>query len=441
MSFSDSRDKASLAAPVLSAQAEMSSISTQRQGASDLLSSGFPGGEWQQQGISAGTTVKARQNQQPQPQEPTRAPLDALIEEKRDQAEEKVATGEYDRLPGWQQHLWIFFMRTRGESWKEQTGWPTEPCAPKGADAVYELYGVTRPFNRKDEVVCIDLAWNNLQGDVGALDGLWKLKSLEVLNLGANRLTGYLSGPDLQQLGVLKELHLYRNGLRGRVPSEIGMLRHLSSLWLFENHFSGALPDAFGTMPSLVDVRINSNRLTGPIPTSLAGCTNIKVLNLQKNALDGPIPEDILTSCCRLRDLRLWSNKLTGPLSPEVSCLRYLEVLMVQKNQLSWVVPRTLTKCERLKRLDLSHNTFRGELPLQTFGTLTCLDSLNVSCNARISGDVPRELRQLRSLTFMDLSGTSLDELDEFAADVAAGRTAAPPDMRLYIEGYTRAEL
>jgi Leucine-rich repeat (LRR) protein len=225
------------------------------------------------------------------------------------------------------------------------------------------------------------------------------------------------------------------------VPAEIGSLKQLASLWLFENHFTGPLPECFDGLHKLADVRVNSNRLSGPVPLSLGGCSSLSVLNLQKNSLTGPVPEEVLTKCIKLKDLRLWANRLTGPLSPEVSCLRHLEVLLLQRNLLNWVLPPQLGKCKALRKLDLSHNAFRGELPPHTFGTLVDLDHLSVANNPRLSGAIPRELRQLRCLMLVDLSGTSLEDLDEFAADMASGKSAAPPNVKVIVEGYSKDPL
>lgn len=102
----------------------------------------------------------------------------------------------------------------------------------------------------------------------------------QVLSLGANRLSGPLPGHSLQRLESLKELHLYRNQLRGPIPHEIGALRTLTSVWLFENLLSGELPDIFGQLTNLVDFRVNSNRLRGHIPPSLQYCSSLKVCPL-----------------------------------------------------------------------------------------------------------------------------------------------------------------
>jgi Leucine-rich repeat (LRR) protein len=112
-------------------------------------------------------------------------------------------------------------------------------------------------------VQSLDLAWNGLAGELAAVGSLWAMSGLEVLSLGANQLTGLLPGLELGKLHRLRELHLYRNSLRGRLPPQLGSLRQLSSLWLFENHLTGPVPLELGALSNLVDLRLNSNRLTG----------------------------------------------------------------------------------------------------------------------------------------------------------------------------------
>lgn len=58
-----------------------------------------------------------------------------------------------------------------------------------------------------------------------------------------------------------------------------------------------------------------------------------------------------------------------------------------------------------------------------------------------LAPQIPRELRQLANLKVIDLSGTSLEEMDAFASDVANGRTSAAPNVRVVIEGYNTQHL
>ena len=44
---------------------------------------------------------------------------------------------------------------------------------------------------------------------------------------------------------------LYRNGITGKIPTEIGNLRNLVSMDLYENKFKGRIPKSFAKLKSL----------------------------------------------------------------------------------------------------------------------------------------------------------------------------------------------
>ena len=45
-------------------------------------------------------------------------------------------------------------------------------------------------------------AWNHLTGPINDLEGLWSLDTLQVLQLGANKLEGMLSGTETKGYGA-----------------------------------------------------------------------------------------------------------------------------------------------------------------------------------------------------------------------------------------------
>jgi len=178
--------------------------------------------------------------------------------------EERLQSGAWEKLPHWKCALVELYKKLGGPGWRARGGWPSAEHVPTGSVPLdEELFGVSRPFDKRHEVSSLDLAWNNLAGDISTVASLWGMSGLEVLSLGANKLTGVLPGLELKKLPRLRELHLYRNSLRGRVSPELGSLRHLTSLWLFENHLTGPLPEELGQLGELVDLKLNSNRLTG----------------------------------------------------------------------------------------------------------------------------------------------------------------------------------
>eukprot|EP00750_Incisomonas_marina_P019208 INCI3251.6.p1 GENE.INCI3251.6~~INCI3251.6.p1 ORF type:complete len:695 (+),score=80.71 INCI3251.6:1713-3797(+) len=137
-----------------------------------------------------------------------------------------------------------------------------------------------------------------------------------------------------QRLCVV-ELELNRNGLRGRLPSELGLLHELQQL------------------------RLNSNQLTGPIPSELGHLRNLTKLSLRDNCLGGKIPTELCT-LPKLRDLWLFGNQLTGPLPPELGRLPKIEVLGLNDNCFTGNLPSELNSLTSLQMLYLEDNNFSG---------------------------------------------------------------------------------
>jgi hypothetical protein len=50
------------------------------------------------------------------------------------------------------------------------------------------------------------------------------------------------------------ELHLYRNKLKGQIPTEIGLLQDLGSMYLDNNHLTGGIPTEVGTLNQLSQI-------------------------------------------------------------------------------------------------------------------------------------------------------------------------------------------
>ena len=68
------------------------------------------------------------------------------------------------------------------------------------------------------------------------------------------------------------------NGLRGRLPPELGNLAKLIWLHLNHNQLSGPIPDELGNLANLQNLEISSNELTGSIPAELGNLANLRDL-------------------------------------------------------------------------------------------------------------------------------------------------------------------
>ncbi|CAM9820202.1 unnamed protein product, partial [Ectocarpus sp. 8 AP-2014] len=108
--------------------------------------------------------------------------------------------------------LLVLHRSTGGANWTNNANWDTD--TPIG-----DWHGV----QVKDDghVVKLDLASNNLRGDIPAILG--KLKLLKTLILSNNTLTGSIP-PELGEMESLEVLDLGSNKLSGHIPDQLGQL-------------------------------------------------------------------------------------------------------------------------------------------------------------------------------------------------------------------------
>ena len=134
-----------------------------------------------------------------------------------------------------------------------------------------------------------------------------------VLNWSYVRPVSSWRGVSIGAGGRVVGLDLRDMNLTGRIPRELGELRHLYVL------------------------RLDGNRLTGPIPPELANLTGLTMLSLDGNRLTGPIPPGV-ANLPNVRQLWLADNRLTGSIPPRLAGFEVLSV-------------------------DVTGNGFRGQLP------------------------------------------------------------------------------
>ena len=260
-------------------------------------------------------------------------------------------------------------------------------------------------------------------------------------------------GVKTDSLGYVMELDLGGNGLRGRIPSEIGDLEGLKTLEIGSNDLRGPLPlamirlplerfgygetklcaqddDAFrqwlNGIPSLEETgvecadprevlaalynatgganwRQNQNWMSdAPLDEWFGVDTDedgqVTRIELFQNGLHGPIPPE-LGDLPRLEQLRLWSNSLSGSIPPELGNLSSLLVLMLDGNRLSGSLPPELGDLHNALGIFLFNNQLTGSIPPE-LGRLSSLYELRLNDN-RLTGPIPPELGDLP--VFQDL--------------------------------------
>ncbi|VVA37481.1 PREDICTED: receptor [Prunus dulcis] len=258
------------------------------------------------------------------------------------------------------------------------------------------------------------------------------------LNLGSGGLQGNIhSNSSLFSLGHLKRLDLSENDFRGSpIPSKFGGFVSMTHLDLSYSNFSGPIPSEIPHLSTLVSLNLSQysfpvvphvdtltfNRIvqnltnlrelvlnevdmSSVVPNSFKNLSSsLKTLELSDCHLQGKFPESIFHRP-NLRLLYLGNNyNLTGYFpesnwsSPlEMLDLSYTRILVdwhhltrnfkslrdLYLNNCSFVgsYPAFLGNLTQIMRLDLSSNSFGGQIPWSFFLNLESLVSLNLGGN------------------------------------------------------------
>ncbi|RCV04881.1 hypothetical protein SETIT_1G037000v2 [Setaria italica] len=241
--------------------------------------------------------------------------------------------------------------------------------------------------------------------DWGFMFSLTNCSSLQLLDVGDNRLRGELPN----SVGNLSKSMWYFgvnfNSITGNIPEGIGNLVGLNFINLGNNLFDGPIPDSLGKLKKLNRLYLSINNLSGSIPSSISNLQMLNLLSLGGNALGGEIPPSL--SSCPLQVLDLSYNSLTGSIPKELFFISTMsDSLHLEHNFLSGSLPSDVGNLKNLRLLDLSDNRFSGEIP-SSLGECHSLQHLNTSGNF-IQGKIPPSLQQLRGLQVLDLSHNNL---------------------------------
>ena len=184
-----------------------------------------------------------------------------------------------------------------GEDWRVKENWLSDR-------PVEEWYGVKRNYDNGK--LSIYLGANGLEG---VLPGaIFRLKTLEVLNLCNNEITGNIPA-DIGECTALRQLSLNGNRLTGKIPVGIGKLENLETLDLSRNQLSGEIPAEIGGLKQLKFLRMGGNRLTGSIPAAIGSLLRLECVDISSNLLTGEIPDELVL-LENLEEVNLYDNRL-----------------------------------------------------------------------------------------------------------------------------------
>uniref|UniRef100_A0ACD6AQL9 Uncharacterized protein n=1 Tax=Avena sativa TaxID=4498 RepID=A0ACD6AQL9_AVESA len=349
------------------------------------------------------------------------------------------------------------------------------------------LEGALDGINKLTNLVTLDLGGNELSGNIP--ESIGDLKRLEELHLEHNNMSGelpttlsnctnlvtidlksnYFSGKltkvNFSNLPNLTKLDLLYNRLTGKIPDSIYSCSKLTALRLSCNHFHGQLSERIGNLKSLSFLSVYNMSLTNitrtlqilrssrslsilliglnfmhetmPEDDNINGFEKLHVISMESCSLSGTIP-DWLSKLTNLEILSLNNNRLSGPIPDWISSLNFLFYLDISNNNITGKIPTTLTEMPMVNSentqahldpsvfplpiyrggleyrkpnvstglLDLSNNKLTGDIPLE-IGQLKSLYSLNLSFND-LTGQIPISICNLTNLYVLDLSDNNL---------------------------------
>ncbi|KAG1355036.1 putative Receptor-like protein EIX1 [Cocos nucifera] len=265
----------------------------------------------------------------------------------------------------------------------------------------------TLPHVNFTSLTILDLSSNSIAQ--GIPDWLFNLSSLEHLDLGYNQFHGNIPLA-IGNLKNLRSIDLLDNKISGGIPETMGNLESLEYLDLSANIISGGIPETVGHLKSLESLDLSGNNISGEIAKTIGRLTKLQILNLGDNKISGEIPATV-GNLTELRIIDLSYNVINGQIPETVGNLHHLEELHLQNNSLAGVIPRTVGNLCNLRDFDASENNISGYITGFMEGFPRCstkrLQSIDLH-NNNLSGPLPSQIGELRSLVYLVVHGNSL---------------------------------
>ncbi|KAJ1253964.1 hypothetical protein BS78_K144900 [Paspalum vaginatum] len=293
-------------------------------------------------------------------------------------------------------------------------------------------------LTRLEELLMSD---NNMSRELPS--ALSNCTNLVTIDLKGNRFTGELTKVNFSNLINLRTLDVLYNKFTGTIPESIYSCSNLNALRLSGNSLHGQLSPRIVDLKSLSFLSISSNKFTNitNMLRILQNSSSITTLligghNFNGEAMPG---DDIIAGFQNLQVLSISGCSLSGKIPFWLSKLKSLKMLFLQKNQLSGPIPAWIKNLELLFYLDISNNRLTGEVPLALmempmlksekattdvdpsafertvyiarglqYRKLNAVPKLLNLGNNKLTGVIPKEIGQLKSLNVLNFSMNSL---------------------------------
>nr|GMD50678.1 probable LRR receptor-like serine/threonine-protein kinase At3g47570 [Ipomoea batatas] len=166
-------------------------------------------------------------------------------------------------------------------------------------------------------------------------------------------------------------------------------------------------------MPNLEGFYFAANKFHGTIPISLPNASKLQIFEVSQNYLVGKVSDNI----GRLKDLlvlNLWHN-LFGSNDPlndlafitSLSNCTNLNYFAIAINKFEGIIPSEIGELHKLQLLSIGKNQISGKMPLTLFN-LTSLASISLH-NNNFDGNIPSNVENFRNLNEWYMNNNKLD--------------------------------
>jgi Leucine-rich repeat (LRR) protein len=299
----------------------------------------------------------------------------------------------------------LFYSTGGATQWTESNGWLS------GSHECSWFTSSSDASCKNGIFVRLSLFRNGLGGSIPVELGL--LRNLVEIELQTQYMVGTIPGELMSQLTSLECLSISSNLISGTMPTEIGLLTNLTNILLHANGLEGTLPTELGLLTNVVHMQLFHQFLEGTIPTEIGHLTNLKTLGLWMNRFSGAVPSEIghLTN---LAELSIHDNAFSGIIPSEMGNLVEPEMFELQRNNFTGPIPSELGNLNIISYFNVGDNTLTGSIPTEVLRA-TNLFFFSIYSN-QVSGKIPTEFGELSIMEelYLDanhLSGTLPTEL------------------------------
>ncbi|XP_050142668.1 receptor-like protein 7 [Malus sylvestris] len=261
------------------------------------------------------------------------------------------------------------------------------------------------PLTNSSGVSELDLHSNQLQGQIPVF-----LPYAGYLDYSRNHFSSSIPTNIGNFLSMTRYLSLSRNNLHGIIPVSI-CNASLEFLDMSDNSLSGMIPQCLTAMSSRV-LSLRRNNLTGTIPGGVLEYCSFRILDLGENQIEGQVPKS-LANCTELEILNLGINQITDTFPCFLKNISTLRILLLRSNNLYGGIGCSETNgtWPKLQIIDLAHNNFSGGIPARSLTTWQAMMANKDDSRSRA-----------RALEFPNDPGRAVVEFEYYAAITVIGK-------------------